>query len=251
MLRESFSLDEFIKWYYELGKLKIFWAKPLKSIEVLIQRDNYLILRVEWIIRGKVRKALMGIIWAKISIYDVIGALSNYTNYDRIIMMPEDFSMNLQLVKARSILYFWNTDGKTLSPNEDVKFRVLNTWDKDETEMFAEIQKNSWGFFIPPRSGDHVVIVGFLDDNPVSLAYLNIHNYNIDYGVHVIKKYWRRRIGTSTLKFILEMAKNRGVSRVSVVRVFRSIKGTASDIRAVSFYKANNPAIRLSIYKLR
>jgi hypothetical protein len=85
---------------------------------------------------------------------------------------------------------------------------------------------------------------------PVGIAYLNIHNFNIDYGIHVIKP-WRRRIGTALLTKSLELAKFMDASNISVVRVFRSVKGTPpSDTRATKFYKANNPSIKLSIYRL-
>jgi hypothetical protein len=41
-----------------------------------------------------------------------------------------------------------------------------------------------------------------------------------------------------------------GASKISVVRIFRNIKGTCSDMRATKFYKANNPSTKISIYRL-
>ena len=95
-----------------------------------------------------------------------------------------------------------------------------------------------------------MVLTALLNDSPVGMAYLNIHNFNIDYGIHVIKPHWRRRIGTALLAKILELAKSMGASKISVVRVFRNIKGTYSDMRAAKFYKANNPSTKMSIYRL-
>jgi len=86
---------------------------------------------------------------------------------------------------------------------------------------------------------------------PVAMAYLNIHNFNIDYGVHVIKSHWRRRIGTRLLAELLKLARTMGSPALSVVRVFRSKRGTSSDIRAVRFYRANGPSKRMSVYRLR
>lgn len=40
-------------------------------------------------------------------------------------------------------------------------------------ETFKQIHKSSWGFFIPPRNGDHIVILASLNDLPVGMAYLN------------------------------------------------------------------------------
>ena len=95
-----------------------------------------------------------------------------------------------------------------------------------------------------------MVLIALLNDSPVGIAYLNNRNFNIDYGIHVVKSYWRRRIGTALLVKLLELAKFMGASYISVVRVFRSVKGASADMRAVKFYKANNPFIKLSIYRL-
>jgi len=84
----------------------------------------------------------------------------------------------------------------------------------------------------------------------VGMVYLNIHNFNIDYGIHVIKSHWRKRIGTRLLVELLKLAKTMGSPTLSIVRVFRSKKGTSSDIRALKFYRANNPSIRMSVYRL-
>jgi len=83
-----------------------------------------------------------------------------------------------------------------------------------------------------------VVLIALLNDSPVGIAYLNNRNFNIDYyGIHVVKSYWRRRIGTALLAKLLELAKFMGASYISVVRVFRSVKGASADMRAVKFYK--------------
>jgi hypothetical protein len=42
MLFEFMNFEEFIKWYSELGKLKIFWVKPSESIELLNKESSYI-----------------------------------------------------------------------------------------------------------------------------------------------------------------------------------------------------------------
>lgn len=126
----------------------------------------------------------------------------------------------------------------------------MRKWGSDEVDIFRSIHKQSWGFFIPPRPRDHIVVLGLLDDAPVAVAYLNTHNFNIDYGVHVVRTYRRRRIGTRLLAELIRLAGVIGASNVSLMRVFRSTKGASSDIRALRFYTANNPSVRISIYRL-
>jgi hypothetical protein len=103
---------------------------------------------------------------------------------------------------------------------------------------------------VPLRGGDHAILIAFPGGSSVGMAYLNIHNFNIDYGIHVIKPCWRR-IGTVLLAEALRLAGSMGASRVSVVRVFRSIMGTSSDVRAVGFYRANNPLLKASVYRIK
>jgi len=40
MLFDFMTFEEFVKWYTELGKLKIFWAKPFESISLLSREDG-------------------------------------------------------------------------------------------------------------------------------------------------------------------------------------------------------------------
>jgi hypothetical protein len=61
-------------------------------------------------------------------------------------MVPEESFMNLSLVNARSVLYFWNINAKTLEPNRDVRIKIYSEWGGDEFEIFKRIHKQSWGF---------------------------------------------------------------------------------------------------------
>jgi GNAT superfamily N-acetyltransferase len=250
MLFDFISFEEFVKWYTELGKLKIFWAKPIENIGLLSEGDNLHLVGVKWIVKGGINEAILAITERVDEVPKAIDSLKSYGSSTKILMAPEETPINLSLINARSVLYFWNINARTLEPNKDVKMKTFTEWSENDIETFRRIQKQSWGFFIPPRRGDHLVLTALLNDSPVGMAYLNIHNFNIDYGIHVIKPHWRRRIGTALLTKTLELAKSMGASKISVVRIFRSIKGTYSDMRATKFYKANNPSTKISIYRL-
>jgi len=245
MLFEFMDFENFAKWYAELGKLKIFWAKPVESISLLSRKKNT--VGVKWIIRDKIRDAVLLIAEEQCD----IESLKDYGGSTKILIVPETSPVDLSLVDAGSALYFWNVDAKILEPNRDVEIKVYSEWDESELEKFKGIHKHSWGFFIPPRQHDHLILLALLDSSPVGMAYLNVNNFNIDYGIHVIKPYWRRRIGTALLAEILRLVRSMGASSISVVRVFRSIKGTSSDMRAVKFYRANNPFVRASVYRIK
>jgi len=238
------DFENFAKWYAELSKLKIFWAKPVKSISLLSGERK--IVGVKWVIRGKIRDAVLLITETQNDI-----DLKEYSGSTKILIVPETSPVDLSLVDARSALYFWDVDSRILEPNEDVEIKAYSEWDKGELEKFKGIHKQSWGFFMPPRRQDHLILLAFLDSFPVGMAYLNVNNFNIDYGIHVIRPYWRRRIGTALLAEILRLAKSMGALRISVVRVFRSVKGTSSDMGAVEFYRANNPCVKMSVYRIK
>jgi GNAT superfamily N-acetyltransferase len=251
MLLDFMSFEEFVEWYNELGKLKIFWAKPVEDVSLLSRENGLHIIGVKWIIRRRgIKEAILAIVETVDNVPKAIDYLKTYDSLNKILLVPEETPIDLSLVNAKSTLYFYDVNAKTLEPNKDVEVKTLLEWSENDVELFRRIHKQSWGFSIPPRRGDHVVLIALLNDSPVGMAYLNIHNFNIDYGIHVIKPYWRRRIGTTILVKLLDLAKLMGASSISVVRVFRSVKGAPSDIRATMFYKANNPFIKLSIYKL-
>jgi len=243
------GFDEFRLWYDELGKLMIFWAKKLSDIS-MIHEDDILLFEVSWLVRRRIKKAVLAFTDVRDKVNEAIELLKEYKDYTRIFIIPEDILVDLDFVDRRGVLYFWDTSASTLEPNVELRVVVLSKWSDYEVDIFRRIHKRSWGFFVPPRPDDHLVVLGFLGDEPVAMAYLNVHNFNIDYGVHVIRDYWRRRIGTRILREVLKLADEMGAERVSVVRSLRSKKVSASDRRAVNFYLANNPIKRFSIYRL-
>ncbi|MGC8935730.1 MAG: GNAT family N-acetyltransferase, partial [Thermoproteota archaeon] len=170
----------------------------------------------------------------------------------KLAVIPEDFSsMLFQFTDAKSVLYFWDVNSKVLEGNSKVKIVNLFEWNEAYLNTFRKIHKESWGFFIPPREDDHVVILAYLGSTPVGMAYFNKNNFNIDYGVHVVRELWRNRIGTRILEEALRVAKQMNASYISVVRVLRSTRIFSADRRALSFYKANQPSLRLSVCRVK
>lgn len=109
----------------------------------------------------------------------------------------------------------------------------------------------SWGFFISPRKGDHIIVLAYLKDLPAGMAYLNKNNFNIEYGVHLVRNLWRKRIGTRVFLEVLNLAKRLGAKYISVVRILRLLTLSSSDRRAILLYKANNPSLRFNVCRIR
>ncbi len=74
------------------------------------------------------------------------------------------------------------------------------------------VQKSSWGFYMVPRQ-DSVLFLARLRGEPVGSAYYHPESSNIDYGVHVVRWLWRRRIGTRLLHEVRRYALGRGRPR--------------------------------------
>ena len=67
----------------------------------------------------------------------------------------------------------------------------------------------------------------------------------------MLRDYWRMRIGTAILGKALTLSKELGAKHVSVVRVLRTLYGSPPDRRAILFYRANNPCLRLNVYRVK
>ena len=66
---------------------------------------------------------------------------------------------------------------------------------------------------------------------------MNKYTGNIDFGVHVRRRFQRRRIGTAILRSARSLFRRLGFRRMSVVRVLRALsKVNESDRIALSFY---------------
>lgn len=47
VLLDFMSFEEFVEWYAELGKLKIFWAKPVESVSLLSKEGSLYLVGVK------------------------------------------------------------------------------------------------------------------------------------------------------------------------------------------------------------
>ncbi len=109
----------------------------------------------------------------------------------------------------------------------------------EQRPLLRRIQQSSWGFFIPPDFARQEVLIAWLGGEPVGSLYLNRITGNLDFGVHVVRERWRRRVGTA----LLEAARGRclawGLPRMTVVRVLRALtRINPDDRRALDFYRA-------------
>ena len=136
---------------------------------------------------------------------------------------------------ARSVLITWNLRKEIpKSGNRKVKIRIAS---RKDLKKLRRIQLGSWGFFIPPSFKHHIILIAYLGDEAVGSAYLNKYTGNIDFGVHVMREFQRKRIGTAILHSARNLFKSLGFKKMYVVRVLRTLsKVNESDRIALSFY---------------
>ncbi len=104
---------------------------------------------------------------------------------------------------------------------------------------------------MPPPQGDYVLLVRTPEGDAVGSAYYNLASSNVDYGIHVSRRHWGRRIGTRLLVEAAGLASRLGRRRLCVARVIRGARPTTGDVRALAFYRANKPKLELNVYRLR
>jgi len=137
---------------------------------------------------------------------------------------------------ARSVLLGWDPSRPIArEPNPSVEIRLAGPGDRP---ALRKIQLESWGFFIPPRFDLQDVVIATIDGEPVGSAYLNRITGNVDFGVHVRRAWWRRRIGSTLLEACRERCLELGLPWMTVVRVIPLTKVRESDARALGFYSA-------------
>jgi len=152
---------------------------------------------------------------------------------------------------ARSVLLVWDTASSLAkSPNEKVR---IEPWDLTMgTGILRRIQRSSWGFFIPPESSVQEVLVAWLAGEPVGSVYVNRITGNLDFGVHVVREHWRRRIGTALVEAARRLCLAQGKSRMSVVRVLRALGSfNPHDRRALCFYQATGARLKWEVRGFR
>ena len=138
---------------------------------------------------------------------------------------------------ARSVLIGWSTEESIRKrANPEVEVKVAG---KEELRALKKIQLESWGFYIPPKPKHHKILIAYLGEEAVGCAYLNKHSGNIDFGVHVRRKFQRKRVGASILHAAQRLFKEMGFKQMYVVRVLRTLtKVNEADKIALRFYTA-------------
>ncbi len=135
---------------------------------------------------------------------------------------------------SRSVIIGWETN-KNIPKEINPKVKVRKASPKQKS-ILKSIQKGSWGFFIPPNFEKEDVFIAYLKNKPVGSMYLNKYTGNIDFGIHVIKNFQRRRIGATLLTKAKNYFKAKGFKKMFVVRVLRLTKINNADYAALNFY---------------
>lgn len=212
---------------------------------------NPLILIIEWQRSRRSRSAFLSLCHriSRVCLDSLRGLVGDKDTDLFIITLSE---LVKGLYDRWSKVFIYDVDDPFLVPNRGVLVEIYTPENVDEhiASIVETVQRSSWGFYKPPPKEDYVLVAKTPDDKPVGSAYYNPISNNIDYGIHVSKPYWKRRISTRLLVETARLALRLGHRWISVVRVMRGIKPTLSDRRAISFYRANNPKQELNVYRL-
>jgi len=236
-------------WLRGLSVLGIFWAKRIRGVEVVSRNPPTLTLR--WQRSRRSTRAVLALCREALSeCLDSLQGLGRGGGTD--LLLVTGFELARGLYDRWSKVFIYDVDGSFLEPNREVSVEVYGPMNVSDHIVSAveAVQMSSWGFYKPPPRGDYMLVARLAGGEPVGSAYYNPASSNIDYGIHVSKQYWRRRIGTRLLVEVARLAKSLGHRWVSVVRVIRGAKPTLSDRRAIAFYRANNPRQELNVYRL-
>lgn len=238
----------FDEWIHSLSDLRTFWTKRVENF--MIASEEPLALLVSWKARRGCREAFFLVTNHRDHINEFIASARSSRGGDVCYILVTELELELGLYDRWSVVYVYTMESRLLEPNQDVG---VEAYENPSGRLLAEVervQRGSWGFYAPPRPGS-VVLLARLGSEAVGVAYYHPGSSNIDYGVHVAREYWRRRIGTRLLHEVRKYAQDRGKSWLTVVRVVRGRKPTAADRRAMAFYEANNPQVKLNVYRIK
>ncbi|MCU7786612.1 hypothetical protein ODS41_01540 [Pyrobaculum sp. 3827-6] len=144
--------DEFTLWYRHLGRLRLFWAKPVVELLPLYKIAEGCVLKARWASeRPRLEEAYIAIL-KKMRRLDFLASLRGV----KILITPE--VVNRGLYEARGALYIYSTSRPCA------------------TGIYLE--KPAGGH--PEPGPDHVVIASSLSDAGY-IVYLNRWSFNIDY----------------------------------------------------------------------
>jgi len=124
--------DEFIKWYHELGKLKIFWAKPVLKTEWLQKSEKYL-LRIIWKVRNKEKEAM--ILSLKEWRWDgsLQEILSKFRNMGKIVLTLNEIPV--EYTRAKPYVWFWKLEDAPLKGNMAVEIKIYHKWTEEDLKQ--------------------------------------------------------------------------------------------------------------------
>ncbi len=237
------------KWIQGLGVLGVFWAKRVRRLEPV--SEDPLALALEWQRSRRSRRAFLALCYEFSSdCMDRLQSLAGSKPADLLLATGSELPRGLYDRWGKVFIY--GVNGPFLEPNREIIVNVHEPGRVDDSVVLVTeaVQRSSWGFYKPPPAGDYVFIARLPGGEPVGSAYYNPVSSNIDYGVHVSRPYWRRRIGTRLLVEAARLAGSLGCRWISVVRVLRGVRPTLSDRRAIAFYRANSPEQELNVYRL-
>ena len=249
------DLKRYENWKREMGILKTFWCGLEERLKLIgVVEDNKIIgvariLKIydKWRrysvnVRGDIQDIYLSKIRLNVLKYLLEKSIEIFRSYGlNIYTISEWKKPYWRLLRrlgyspyARSIIIGWNTSTNiSLKENRDVEIKYAS---KNDLRDLRSIQRNSWRYFIPPDFDREDVLIAYLDNVPVGSAYLNKYTGCIDFGVHVNRKYWRKRIGTALIKYALKHYREKGFERMYVVRVLRLMKINLYDYIALNFY---------------
>ncbi len=243
------TIEDFTRWLRGLGVLRVFWAKPFNKHIVL--KESPLTLLLYWISGRKYKHGLIVYLPRDpdIKVYSRLCRLSR--EYEAAPILLSNYkSLAPGYYDRQGVVYFYDTKTwRGLKPNRNVSIKIYREPSERVLETLIRIQFESWSFYKPPPMGDKVFIA-YIGEEPVGAAYFNNYSFNVDFGVHVRRGYWRQHIGTRILYEVTRYAKEQNAPWISVVRVFRGVEPRSSDRRAMNFYDANSPLEKLSVYRL-
>ena len=253
------DLTWYERWKRELGFLRTFWAGREIRLALLglVERQKLRgVLRVlkvpfferkQWGGEGKERGEIQDIFLQPL---EVEGLKDLLTGAEEVLSQNGLLDFGISEWKepywealeglsfspyARSVLIAWDTGReipKACNPDVEVRFAS-----PEMKRALRQIQESSWHFFIPPDFERQDVLVAFLGGQLVGSAYLNRATHHIDFGVHVVREFQRRRVGAAILREALRFYRERGAKWMLVTRVLRAItKINESDRIALRFY---------------
>ncbi len=239
---------ELVEWLRSLSGLQTFWTKRVKDARIV--SENPLMLLVSWKAKRGCKEAFFLVTDRWNHINEFIVTARNGRGGDICYILITGLELDKDFYDRWSIVYMYTMESQLLEPNRDVEVEVYENPSERVLAEVESVQRRSWGFYMPPRRSS-VVLLARLSGKPVGSAYYHPESSNIDYGVHVVREYWRRRIGTRLLYEVKRYAQSQSKSWFTVVRVLRGRRPTASDRRAIAFYEANNPKARVNVYKIK